>query len=153
MREANFLLDALIDEARMSHEGLAARINQRGKRLGLTLLYDHASVRRWIRDRTVPRGPVPDLICEILGERAGRNVTLADIGMAGTAPQAEDSSLVQVMDHAAAMWRSDVKQAGALRHAEPLRGPAAIARSLSGRIPRTTWTWGGPRARSWILPS
>jgi hypothetical protein len=128
VREPNFLLDSLIDEAGMSHEGLAARINQRGARLGLTLLYDHASVRRWIRDRTVPRGQVPELICEILSERLRRSVALADIGMGGaTGPMAEDTSLAQIMDRAAAMWRSDVRQAGALRHTEPLRGPTAIA--------------------------
>ena len=34
----------------MSHDGLAARVNRLGVRDGLGLLYDHASVRRWIRD-------------------------------------------------------------------------------------------------------
>ena len=42
MREPNILLDALIDEAGMSHDGFAARVNQAGKRHGLVLLYDHA---------------------------------------------------------------------------------------------------------------
>jgi hypothetical protein len=49
----------------MSHDGFASRVNQAGMRRGLTLLYDHASVRRWIRDATVPRGQVPELICEV----------------------------------------------------------------------------------------
>lgn len=71
----NFLLHALIDEAGMSRDGLAARVNRRGAQLGLTLLYDHASVHRWIRDRTVPRGRVPELICEVLGECLGRTLT------------------------------------------------------------------------------
>ena len=128
MPEPNFLLDALIDEAGMSRNGLAARVNRRGAQLGLTLLYDHASVRRWIRDRTVPRGRVPELICEVLGERIGRTLTLADIGMgpvAGHSP--EEASLPQTMEHAAAMWRSDLKQVAALRSAGPLRGAAAVA--------------------------
>lgn len=128
MPEPNFLLDALIDEAGMSHDGLAARVNRRGAHLGLTLLYDHASVRRWIRDRTVPRGRVPELICEVLSEGVGRSVSLADIGMgraSGHSP--EDTSLPQTMDHAAAMWRSDFKQVAALWSAEPIRGPAAVA--------------------------
>ena len=30
MREPNILLDAIIDEAGMSHDGLAARVNQLG---------------------------------------------------------------------------------------------------------------------------
>ena len=69
VHEPNLLLDALIDEAGMSHDGLAARVNRLGERYGLTLLYDHASVRRWIRDHTIPRGQVPELICEVLSER------------------------------------------------------------------------------------
>jgi hypothetical protein len=35
LREPNILLDALIDEAGMSHDGLAARVNQAGKRHSL----------------------------------------------------------------------------------------------------------------------
>jgi hypothetical protein len=46
VREPNILLDAIIDEAGMSHDGLAARVNRLGARDGLGLLYDHASVRR-----------------------------------------------------------------------------------------------------------
>ena len=61
MREPNILLDAIIEEAGMSHGGLAARINRLGDRGGLGLLYDHASVRRWIRDGTIPRGRAPHL--------------------------------------------------------------------------------------------
>jgi hypothetical protein len=127
VQEPNFLLDALIDEAGMSHDGLAARVNRRGARLGLTLLYDHASVRRWIRDRTVPRDRVPELICEVLSERVGRSLSLADIGMGGAGHLPDETSLPQTMDHAAALWRSDFKQVRALRYAEPLRGPAAVA--------------------------
>jgi hypothetical protein len=128
MREPNILLDAIIDEAGMSHGGLAARVNRLGERDGLGLLYDHASVRRWIRDGTIPRGRAPELICEILSVRLGRTVLLADIGMdLGAGGQGDQGSpLAQVVDHAAALWRSDVKQAAALRAAEPVCGPAAI---------------------------
>jgi hypothetical protein len=128
MREPNILLDAIIDEAGMSHGGLAARVNRLGERDGLGLLYDHASVRRWIRDGTIPRGRAPELICEVLSMRLGRTVMLADIGMdlGAGAHGDQGSPLAQVVDHAAALWRSDVKQAAALRAAEPVRGPAAI---------------------------
>ncbi len=128
MREPNILLDAIIDEAGMSYGGLAARVNRLGERHGLGLLYDHASVRRWIRDGTIPRGRAPELICEVLSMRLGRTVMLADIGMdLGAGGQGDGGSpLAQVVDHASARWRSDVKQAAALRAAEPVRGPAAI---------------------------
>lgn len=128
MREPNILLDAIIDEARMSHDGLAARVNRLGARDGLVLLYDHASVRRWIRDGTSPRGRVPELICEVLGARLGRSVMLADIGMERLAGQPTgDGSLGRIVDHATALWHSDFKQAAALRAAAPVRGPSAIA--------------------------
>ena len=129
MREPNILLDAIIEEAGMSHGGLAARVNRLGERDGLGLLYDHASVRRWIRDGTIPRGRAPELICEILSMRLGRAVLLADIGMDGGVAAHGDagSPLAQVVDHAVALWRSDARQAVALRAAaEPVRGPAAI---------------------------
>lgn len=128
MREPNILLDAIIDEARMSHDGLAARVNRLGARDGLVLLYDHASVRRWIRDGTILRGRVPELICEVLGARLGRSVMLADIGMERLAGQPTgDGSLGRIVDHATALWHSDFKQASALRAAAPVRGPSAIA--------------------------
>lgn len=128
MREPNILLDALIDEAGMSHDGLAARVNLAGKRHGLVLLYDHASVRRWIRDATVPRGQVPDLICEILSGRLGRIVTLSDAGLdkRGNAED-EGTPLAQAADAATALWRSDHKRATALHLAPPAQGPAAVA--------------------------
>ena len=53
---------------------------------------------------------------------------LADIGMdLGAGGHGDQGSpLAQVVDHAAALWRSDVRHAAALRGAGPVRGPAAI---------------------------
>jgi tetratricopeptide (TPR) repeat protein len=126
VREPNILLDALIDEAGMSHDGFAARVNQAGERCGLLLLYDHASVRRWIRDGTIPRGQVPEILCEVLSNQLGRTVTLPDAGLDG-GPGGDGTLLTQAVDAATAMWRTDCKQPGALRAARRLQGPAAIA--------------------------
>jgi len=127
MREPNILLDALIDEAGMSHDGFASRVNQAGARHGLVLLYDHASVRRWVRDATVPRGRVPELICEVLSMRLGRTVNLPDAGLDRGAGERDAAPLAKAVDAATALWRSDYKQAAALRAAPPLQGAAAIA--------------------------
>ena len=127
MREPNILLDALIDEAGMSHDGFASRVNQAARRQGLVLLYDHASVRRWIRDATIPRGKAPDLICEVLSARLGRAVSLADAGLSRGAAEGDVTPLAKTVDAAIALWRSDHKQAAALRTAKPVQGPAAIA--------------------------
>lgn len=80
--EPNTLLDAILDEAGISHAGLAARINQLGRCRGLALRYEHTAVARWLKGQR-PRGQVPDLICEILGERLHRPVGLDDIGFSG----------------------------------------------------------------------
>jgi hypothetical protein len=77
MTEPNVLLDALIEEAGLSHAGLAVRVNQRGLQYRLDFHYDHASVARWVRDHAIPRGRVPEIICEILSSRLGRVITLA----------------------------------------------------------------------------
>lgn len=111
MREPNILLDALIDEVGMSHDGFASRVNQAGLRHGLDLFYDHASVRRWIRDATVPRGRVPELICEVLSMRLGRTVTLPDAGLAPGALEGDGTPLSKAVDAATALWRSDYKHA------------------------------------------
>jgi hypothetical protein len=57
--------------------------------------------------------------------RLGRTVTLTDAGFDRAAPQA-DGSLTKAVDAATALWRSDHKQAAALRRAEPMEGPSAI---------------------------
>ena len=141
VREPNILLDALIDEAGMSHDGFAARVNRAGARHGLLLLYDHASVRRWIRDATVPRGRVPELICEILSQRLGRAVTLADAGLDGGGAGQDGTPLAQAVDAAAALWRSDRQQAAALRAATAGARPGRRSRRcMSGRTRPMTWT-------------
>jgi hypothetical protein len=127
MREPNILLDALIDESGMSHDGLASRVNKAGARGGLMLLYDHASVRRWIRDATIPRGPVPEMISEVLSTRLGRTVTLADAGLDRGPDSGDVAPLAKAVDAAAALWRSDFKQAAAIHAAQPMQGAAAIA--------------------------
>lgn len=126
MREPNILLDALIDEAGMSHDGFASRVNQAGKQGGLVLLYDHASVRRWIRDATVPRGQVPELICEILSARLGRTITLSDAGLDRRGPEDEGTPLAHAAHAAVALWRSDHKQATSARFAPLVQGPASV---------------------------
>ena len=146
MREPNILLDAIIDEARMSHDGLAARVNRLGVRDGLVLLYDHASVRRWIRDGTSPRGRVPELICEVLGARLGRSVMLADIGMERLAGQPTgDGSLGRIVDHATPCGTAISSR---LRRFEPPRrcgGRPRSPRCLNGRTRRMILTWHGAR--------
>lgn len=128
MSEPNVLLDALIEEAGFSHAGFAARVNRRGEQCGLEVRYDHASVARWVRDHAIPQGRVPEIICEVLGSRIGRVITLSGAGLdrAGGESAAE-APLSQVADRAAAFWRSDVRRTQPPDGRPVLSGPAAIA--------------------------
>ncbi|GAA3071634.1 hypothetical protein GCM10020000_65350 [Streptomyces olivoverticillatus] len=108
--EPNTLLDAILDEAGISHAGLAAHVNAAGRARGLALRYEHTAVARWLKGQR-PRGQVPDLICEVLGERLHRALTLDDIGLGtpGT-PRVPGTPLSGFVERATALWRSDEQQ-------------------------------------------
>ncbi len=104
MGEPNILLRALIKEAGFSHAGLASRVNARGP----NLRYDHTAVARWIRDHAIPRSGVPQLICDILGERLGRDLTPRDIGMEPkSALRLDEFSPDRLVRRTIARWSND----------------------------------------------
>ncbi|WP_078857364.1 transcriptional regulator [Streptomyces sp. NBRC 109706] len=105
--ESNTLLDALLDEAGISHLGLATRVNRLGSLRGLKLRYDNTSVIRWLKGQR-PRGQVPNLICEILSTKLQRQISLDDIGMSDSRAKAKTQPpLSAFVDRAAALWRAD----------------------------------------------
>ncbi|WP_327673714.1 sporulation protein [Kitasatospora sp. NBC_00458] len=57
-------------------------MNQLAHVAGLTTTYTHTSVANWCRRGMVPDWPVPKLLAQAIGERLGRSVQLAEIGMA-----------------------------------------------------------------------
>ncbi|MFF4171433.1 transcriptional regulator [Streptomyces sp. NPDC001744] len=134
--QPNTLLDALLDEAGVSHAGLAARVNRAGRARGLTLRYEHTAVARWLKGQR-PRGQVPDLICEVLAARLRRQVTLDDIGLGvphgpATAP---GSPLPGFVERAAALWRSDEQRRPHIVTAPVLTGTPAVM---------PVWEWENP---------
>lgn len=80
-RTPNAALDAMIAVSGASHKALAHRVNELLRAWGRPAHYTHTSVANWIRGMT-PRWPTPRFIAAALGERLGRPVGLADIGMA-----------------------------------------------------------------------
>ncbi|MCJ0870453.1 transcriptional regulator [Streptomyces sp. AP-93] len=110
--QPNALLDALLAEAGMSHAGLAAYVNQAGRSRGLALRYEHTAVARWLKGQR-PRGQVPDLICEVIGGRLRRPLTLDDAGFGLPGQPADPHGrggtvpLSGFVDRAAALWRCD----------------------------------------------
>ncbi|MGW8380116.1 transcriptional regulator [Streptomyces sp. ODS28] len=142
--EPNSQLDALLEQSGISRAGLAARVNRLGREADVTLRYDHTAVGRWLKGQR-PRGRVPEMICEILGGRLGRTLTLADIGMAAPGPGGSPApqgagdpgdgvGLGRFLERAAVLWRSD--QLHAEQGGPPLlAGASAIA---------PVWEWENP---------
>src|SRR4051812_26329464 len=134
--QPNTLLDAILDEAGISHAGLAAHVNQAGRARGLALRYEHTAVARWLKGQR-PRGQVPDLICEVLAGRLRRRVTLDDIGLGvpGEPVPAHGSPLARFVERATALWRSDEQQRTHILHAPAVTGPPAVM---------PVWEWENP---------
>ncbi|WP_406859826.1 transcriptional regulator [Streptomyces sp. HUAS MG47] len=135
--QPNTLLDALLDEAGVSHAGLAAHVNQAGRARGLALRYEHTAVARWLKGQR-PRGQVPDLICEVLAARLHRTVTLDDIGLGvpgGPAAAPNGSSLSGFVERATALWRSDEQQRPHVIAAPAVTGTPAVM---------PVWEWENP---------
>ncbi|NWF31007.1 transcriptional regulator [Streptomyces sp. PKU-EA00015] len=134
--QPNTLLDALLDEAGISHAGLAARVNQAGRARGLSLRYEHTAVARWLKGQR-PRGQVPDLICEVFAVRLRRVVTLDDIGLGvpGEPAPSQGSSLSGFVERAAALWRSDEQQRPHIVEAPAVTGTPAVM---------PVWEWENP---------
>ena len=112
MAETNVLLAALLDEARISRAGLAARINQLSAAKGsIGTNYDHTSIGRWIKLGQVPRGDASELVCRVFSDRLHRAITLADIGMdqqqANVPVDTQPLSLDPLISKSSALWRSD----------------------------------------------
>lgn len=132
--EPNTLLDALLDEAGMSHAGLAARVNRAGTATGKPLRYDHTAVGRWLKGER-PRGRVPDLICDALTERLHRPLSHDDIGMGKPGATPAPTALSGFVDRATALWRSDQQQRADVQAAPALVGTAAVM---------PIWEWENP---------
>ncbi|MFE3326369.1 transcriptional regulator [Streptomyces sp. NPDC059176] len=134
--QPNTLLDALLDEAGISHAGLAAHVNQVGSARGLALRYEHTAVARWLKGQR-PRGQVPDLICEVLAARLHRTVTLDDagLGVPGGPTASQGSTLSGFVERATALWRSDEQQRPHVIGAPAVTGTPAVM---------PVWEWENP---------
>ncbi|MFJ4962642.1 sporulation protein [Streptomyces sp. NPDC088729] len=81
-RPPNADLARLIESCGASHKSLVLRINQLAQQVGVETGYSHTSVANWCRRGMTPKWPVPKLLAQAIGERLGRAVSLAEIGMA-----------------------------------------------------------------------
>jgi hypothetical protein len=78
----NHQLAALIAETGFSNKGLARRVVDLGQMRGNhDLKYNHSSVERWLHGEK-PRPPTPGILVEVFGVALGRQVALAELGLA-----------------------------------------------------------------------
>jgi tetratricopeptide (TPR) repeat protein len=82
----------VINASGASHKALAHRVNEYLHEWGKPARYTHTSVANWMRGMT-PRWPTPRFVAAALGERLGRPVSLAEIGMAGAETMGADVGL------------------------------------------------------------
>ncbi|WP_331766152.1 transcriptional regulator [Embleya sp. NBC_00896] len=130
----NHLLAAALDDAGMSRAGLAQRVDYLGARAGLALHYDHTSVGRWLKGQR-PRARVIELVCAVLSERLGRDITPPDIGLDTRTDGSSGTTLPVFVERAPALWASDHRQSTTAQETPAVTGMAAIA---------PVWEWENP---------
>jgi len=81
----NTALEQLLAASGRSRSSLALRVNELSRLHGQPRAYTHTSVGNWVDRGMAPDAPAPELIAIALGERLGRPVALAEIGMADMA--------------------------------------------------------------------
>lgn len=109
-RLPNPSLAAVITASGASRKAIAHRVNQLAAAAGRPTSYTHTSVVNWL-DGMIPRGAVPALLAQALGERLGRAVDIAEIGMA--TPSRDDAGGLELprdpadaAQRAADFWRN-----------------------------------------------
>ncbi|WP_406268068.1 hypothetical protein OH799_23605 [Nocardia sp. NBC_00881] len=113
-KQPNRQLEELLDETGLTRKGLARRIIERGRGVGVELSYDHTAVGRWLAGEQ-PNSPVPELVAEVMTEVAGRRLVPSDCGMSAGQATADmglefSLSLAEATAAATALWRSDVER-------------------------------------------
>ncbi|MFF0488429.1 hypothetical protein ACFYTQ_05335 [Nocardia sp. NPDC004068] len=140
-KQPNRELEELLDESRMPRAGLARRVVDRARAIGIDLAYDHRSVGRWLAGEQ-PLHPCPELIAEVMSEALGRRITPSDCGMTTKCAAADlglefPLSLIEATAAVTALWRSDVERRKFLQGASYAVAvyPAASMRWLTLPVP------------------
>lgn len=80
-RTPNDKLKSAIEQAGISHAGLAARVNALVTQRGLDACYTHRSVANWLKG-TQPQQQTRLAVAEVLGQRLGRWIPVGELGFA-----------------------------------------------------------------------
>jgi hypothetical protein len=85
----NRALRALVEEAAISHGGLARAVVLAGAETGWHVGTNTTSVRRML-EGCQPRHPVPHLVARVLSRRLRREISVTECGFADRSPVVED---------------------------------------------------------------
>jgi tetratricopeptide (TPR) repeat protein len=136
-RPPNTALIRLIEAGGASRKALAHRVNELSREAGSPTEYTHTSVANWCRRGMIPKAGVPLLLARALGERLGRQVHPAEIGMAGACPSADPEAGLgfpreteAAVREATAFWRTVNRRGG---NPGPGFAPGAFS------VPVTRW--------------
>ena len=124
-RPRNDRFARLLDEAGFtSHKAFARAVQKVSAAAGTPVGCDHTSVSRWLQG-TAPRSETAGFIATALSRVLGRQVSLADIGMAAGRPLPVDLGLDYVaspdeaVEVVARLWRADLDEATVLVKGAP----------------------------------
>jgi hypothetical protein len=130
-KQPNVQLVELLDEAGMPAKGLARRVVARGREQGLSLSYDHNSVRRWMSGER-PQRPVPGIIAAVISEALGRLVLPEDCGL----PDDEARTLEFPL-----AWTTGITTVGQLYPADGERRRDVLGGYSTAAYPSATVRW------------
>ncbi|NKY86532.1 hypothetical protein [Nocardia veterana] len=140
-KQPNSALEELLSEKAISRKGLAKRVNDAGRAIGLDLAYDHTSVGRWLSGEQ-PNPPVPQLIAHVFTELLGRRITSAECGMSSDSEPGDlglefSLSLSEALGSVTTLWRTDIEQRSFLQDTSYAVHvyPAASMRWLTMPVP------------------
>jgi hypothetical protein len=156
-RPRNDRLARLMGEAGFtSHKAFARAVCKASAEAGTPVGCDHTSVSRWLHG-TAPRPETASFIVTVLSRALGRQLCVADVGMAASMPVPTDlgldypSSPDEAIDVVARLWRADLDEASVLVKSAPSTGAwnnAPLGWLVAGATSRSRDDLAGPRAGS-----
>jgi hypothetical protein len=118
----------MVEAGFTSHKALARAVRKASAEAGMPVGCDHTSVSRWLHG-TGPRSDTAGFIATVLSRALGRQLSLADIGMAASTQVPTDlgldypSSPDEAVDLVARLWHADLDEATVLVKSAPTIAP------------------------------
>lgn len=113
-QQRNERLAELMLEANLSAKALARAVRDAAGKRGEEVSCDHTAIARW-RAGVQPRPRTTQILCDVLGQRLGRVVRPADIGLPDPTPVSPELGITypdepqQAIEALATLWKADIE--------------------------------------------